>query len=254
MTSDRTQAYGRIVKTLEDVGPAKLQPAEEERIREAADTLIFAADLDEARPALADVEALAAHLVSSDRWTAERADELDSRPRGLRPGRPCRLAGFRLRLLAPATAGGTAMTRREEITRRDALRQMSSLALLCSVGGVTAASQSPRTVTSAALRARDQRRSARFAPSCPSSPSCARRAAHARATSTTSRSAMGRQRSCAATRRRSSATTAATRAPRSAPAAVARSSSASATRSPCRATCTCTAAPCPRRTTGTRWT
>ena len=48
------------------------------------------------------------------------------------------------------------MTRWEEITRRDALRQMSSLALLCSVGGVTAASQSPRTVTSAALRARDK--------------------------------------------------------------------------------------------------
>jgi hypothetical protein len=76
MTSVRTQAYGRVVKTLEDIGPAKLQPAELERIREAADTLIFAAEPDEARPALADVEALAAHLASSGRWTAERADEL----------------------------------------------------------------------------------------------------------------------------------------------------------------------------------
>lgn len=76
MTSDRTQAYGRVVKTLEEIGPAKLQPAEQERIREAADTLIFAAEPDEARPALADVETLAAHLVASDRWTAERADEL----------------------------------------------------------------------------------------------------------------------------------------------------------------------------------
>jgi hypothetical protein len=76
MTSDRTQAYGRVVKTLEDIGPAKLQPAELERIREAADELIFAADLDEARHALADVEALAAHLSSSGRWTAERAEDL----------------------------------------------------------------------------------------------------------------------------------------------------------------------------------
>jgi hypothetical protein len=76
MTSVRTQAYGRVVKTVEDIGPAKLQPAEQERIRDAADTLIFAADPDEARPALADVEALAAHLASTGRWTAERADEL----------------------------------------------------------------------------------------------------------------------------------------------------------------------------------
>ena len=76
MTSDRTQAYGRVVKTLDDIGPAKLQPAEQERIREAADTLIFAAGPDEARAALDEVETLAAHLVASGRWTSERAQEL----------------------------------------------------------------------------------------------------------------------------------------------------------------------------------
>jgi hypothetical protein len=76
MTSDRTQAYGRVVKTLEDLGPAKLQPAEQERIREAADTLIFAVDPGEAHAALADVEALASHLAASGRWTAERAEAL----------------------------------------------------------------------------------------------------------------------------------------------------------------------------------
>jgi hypothetical protein len=76
MTSERTQAYGRIVKTLEDVGPAKLQPAEQDRIREAADILIFAAEPHEARAALEDVEALAEHLVASDRWTPERAEQL----------------------------------------------------------------------------------------------------------------------------------------------------------------------------------
>jgi len=78
MTSDRTQAYGRVVKMLEDIGPAKLQPAEQDRIREAADNLIFAADLDEAQATLEDVEALAAHLVTSGRWTTERADDLVS--------------------------------------------------------------------------------------------------------------------------------------------------------------------------------
>jgi hypothetical protein len=78
MNSERTQAYGRVVKTLEDVGPAKLQPAEQDRIREAADTLIFAVDLDEARAALSDVDALAEHLVGSGRWTSERAEQLVS--------------------------------------------------------------------------------------------------------------------------------------------------------------------------------
>ena len=43
---------------------------------EAADSLIFAVDLDEAREALADVEALTEHLVATGRWTAERAEQL----------------------------------------------------------------------------------------------------------------------------------------------------------------------------------
>ena len=76
MNSERTQAYGRVVKTLEDLGPTKLQPAEQDRVREAADTLIFASDLEEAREAVADVDVLAEHLVASDRWSEERARQL----------------------------------------------------------------------------------------------------------------------------------------------------------------------------------
>jgi len=76
MNSERTQAYGRVVRMLEDLGPAKLQPVEQARVRDAADTLIFAADLDEARAALEDVDALAEHLVASDRWSAELARQL----------------------------------------------------------------------------------------------------------------------------------------------------------------------------------
>ena len=76
MNTDRTQAYGRVVKTLEDLGPAKLQPAELDRVRDAADTLIFASGVDETREAMADVDALVEHLVASDRWSEERARQL----------------------------------------------------------------------------------------------------------------------------------------------------------------------------------
>jgi hypothetical protein len=76
MTSERTHAYGRVVKTLDDLGPTKLQPGELERVRDAADTLIFAASTDEVRPALDDVQELAEHLVVTGRWTEERAEEL----------------------------------------------------------------------------------------------------------------------------------------------------------------------------------
>jgi hypothetical protein len=76
MTSERTQAYGRVLRTLDDVGPTKLHESEQERIREAADTLIFAATLEDARAALEDIDALSEHLVATGRWTEERAAEL----------------------------------------------------------------------------------------------------------------------------------------------------------------------------------
>ena len=76
MNTERTQAYGRVMRTLDDLGPSKLQPVEQERIREAADTLVFAASLQEARQALGDVDALAEHLVATGRWTDDRAEQL----------------------------------------------------------------------------------------------------------------------------------------------------------------------------------
>jgi hypothetical protein len=76
MNSERTQAYGRVVKTLEEIGPTKLLGDEQTRIRDAADNLIFAAGLDEARASLEDVDALAEHLVASGRWSDERAKQL----------------------------------------------------------------------------------------------------------------------------------------------------------------------------------
>ena len=76
MNSERTQAYGRVIKTLDEIGPAKLLPTEQERIRDAADTLIFAAEPEDARAAITDIRELCEHLVGVDRWTRERADEL----------------------------------------------------------------------------------------------------------------------------------------------------------------------------------
>jgi hypothetical protein len=76
MNSERTHAYGRVLRTLEDLGPTKLHDAEQGRIREAADTLIFAATFEDARTALEDVDALCEHLVATDRWSEERAAEL----------------------------------------------------------------------------------------------------------------------------------------------------------------------------------
>ena len=67
------------MRTLEEIGPAKLQDAERERIRVAADTLFFAEDLGvdaEARDAVSDMTALARHLVESERWIDESARKL----------------------------------------------------------------------------------------------------------------------------------------------------------------------------------
>lgn len=79
MTSSRTEAYGRVVKTLAELGPVKLHAPEIVRIREASDTLLFAVDAKPAsgiKEALADIESLAAHLSASGRWTTERAARL----------------------------------------------------------------------------------------------------------------------------------------------------------------------------------
>jgi hypothetical protein len=79
MTSDRSEAYGRVMRTLEDLGPAKLTESERDRIRLAADTLFFAEDLGsdaEAREAVSDITALARHLVESERWLDESARKL----------------------------------------------------------------------------------------------------------------------------------------------------------------------------------
>jgi hypothetical protein len=70
MDSDRSQAYGRVVKTLDDLGPGKLSVAEQQVVRTAADALLFDGN---AYDELAAVEDLAQQLVDAGRLSAERA-------------------------------------------------------------------------------------------------------------------------------------------------------------------------------------
>ncbi len=78
VTSDRAQAYGRVVHTLDELGQTKLNAAEQDRIRDAADTLLFAEDSSDeaARAAMDDVDALVRVLTESGRWSDERARRL----------------------------------------------------------------------------------------------------------------------------------------------------------------------------------
>ena len=78
MTSERSQAYGRVMRRIDDVIGVKLHDAETAIIRDAADTLLFAERLDEpgAAEALLLVERLTRDLAESDRWTTESAQAL----------------------------------------------------------------------------------------------------------------------------------------------------------------------------------
>jgi hypothetical protein len=61
------------------MGPAKLWPAEQACIREAADALLFCRDLREdgaAKEALAAVALLSDDLIDAERWTSRRAQGL----------------------------------------------------------------------------------------------------------------------------------------------------------------------------------
>jgi hypothetical protein len=89
MSPERTQAYGRVMHTLTELGPSKLLADEQSRVRDAADTLIFAMDLIEdpaTVEALADVDSLCAALVQSGRWTEITAARLGKDLRECGPG------------------------------------------------------------------------------------------------------------------------------------------------------------------------
>jgi hypothetical protein len=79
MTPERARAYRRVIHTLNDLGPSKLVRGEQDRIRHAADSLIFSRDLQQdaaACDALKDMERLCRVLVESGRWEQNGATRL----------------------------------------------------------------------------------------------------------------------------------------------------------------------------------
>jgi hypothetical protein len=94
MSPERSLAYRRVVKTLNELGPSKLLDGEQDRIRHAADNLIFSADLAEdiaAQVALDDVERLCLALKESGRWEQVTAERLLNDLSACGPGRPVEL-------------------------------------------------------------------------------------------------------------------------------------------------------------------
>jgi hypothetical protein len=79
VNSDRVFAYRQVVATLRELGPSKLLPDEQERIRHAADQLILTEELFDdpaALDALADAQRLCHDLVEAERWEQDRAMQL----------------------------------------------------------------------------------------------------------------------------------------------------------------------------------
>jgi hypothetical protein len=71
MSPERSNAYRRVMKTLEDLGPSKLLEREQQRVRSAADNLVFSTDLatdPDALEAVDDVDELCRTLVETGRW------------------------------------------------------------------------------------------------------------------------------------------------------------------------------------------
>jgi hypothetical protein len=94
MSPERTLAYRRVINILTDLGPSKLLGGEQDRIRLAADNLIFSSDLLEdlaAREALEDAESLCRALVESGRWEQVTATRLATDLHECGPGRTAEL-------------------------------------------------------------------------------------------------------------------------------------------------------------------
>jgi hypothetical protein len=79
MTSERSQAYGRVMKTLADLSASKFHDHEQDTIRDAADALFFCEDLaadPHAGEALLGLQSLAADMAASGRLLFETAQQL----------------------------------------------------------------------------------------------------------------------------------------------------------------------------------
>ena len=95
MNPERAHAYGRVIQMLTELAAATLQPAEQERIRYTADSLVLCTDMledDAARDSLEDTELLCEVLVQSGRWERDMADQLVGELRACGPELPLDLS------------------------------------------------------------------------------------------------------------------------------------------------------------------
>ena len=79
MTSERAEAYGRLMRRLRGLGPGGLLPHEEEQIREAADALLFCTGDpgdEQTRQSQSEAARLVEGLVHVGRWQEEDARHL----------------------------------------------------------------------------------------------------------------------------------------------------------------------------------
>ena len=79
MTTNRARAYGRVMTLISQLGDAKLHADEQQTIRDAADALLFSADVAsdaEAKTALGSLDDLMERLVDNERLIPETADAI----------------------------------------------------------------------------------------------------------------------------------------------------------------------------------
>ncbi len=77
MTTNRARAYGRVIDILDELGPAKLHADEQQVVRDAADALLFTADVasdTQAKAALNAAVALVERLVDNERLLPETGE------------------------------------------------------------------------------------------------------------------------------------------------------------------------------------
>ena len=86
MTTERAQAYGRVMRTLEDLVGTRLHADEVQLVREAADELLFSRTFDDASERiLATVYELTDELTANDRLLPETARGLVADVEGCGP-------------------------------------------------------------------------------------------------------------------------------------------------------------------------
>ena len=79
MTKNRARAYGRVVGLVDELGPAKLHPHEQQAVRDAADALLFSTDVASdpaAVAALKELDVVLDRMVDSERVMPETAEAI----------------------------------------------------------------------------------------------------------------------------------------------------------------------------------